>query len=170
MTANRLAGFVDIVAVMFWFLDVRLWSIISNKIKETWCGRSYSLHVTDVKCAFYWIWSETRKDVPLQRHGVHGKSVLWVQDRKVAHVSARILCTSAFSVLWFRIASSLTVLLFSVTFLRQNQVNVESIVYSGKRTVSCYFHPPPCRSCKRGWKSKYQSKKLNRKCPHLNIA
>jgi len=42
---------------------------------------------------------ENSKDVPLHRHGVHGKSVLWVQYRKVVHVSARILCTSAFSVL-----------------------------------------------------------------------
>jgi len=65
---------------------------------------------------------------PPHRHGVHGKSVLRVQDRKNVHVSAPILCTSSFSVLWFRIATSLTVLSFSVTFLRQSQVNVDSIV------------------------------------------
>jgi hypothetical protein len=86
------------------------------------------LHGTDVKYSFYRIWSKTRKDVPLHKHGVYGKSVLCVQDRKDAHVSAPILCTSAFSVLWFRIATSLTVLSFSVTFLLQNQVNVDSIV------------------------------------------
>jgi len=72
MTTNRLAGFVDIVAVVFDFWLFGCDVLLATKSRRHDVG-AYSLHVTDGICAFYRIWSKTRKGVPLQRHG---KSVL----------------------------------------------------------------------------------------------